>query len=192
MELKPSEYAVAIKQIVTMPDVLERYTSSFAPRKNRIPCPIHNGEDYNFCFSDSGFHCFVCGASGDVIGFVQELFSLRFIDAVKKLNDDFGLGLPTGEAKNSHFDKAKINKARRDAAIRALGNALMKRSDEELEEEHRVRLKVYKVYRDAVERLQPESPDAEPSKEFLHALEQRCAAERKLDETLAEICSSRR
>lgn len=84
--------AFRIKQAVTMGQAVQMYVSA-KPKKDRIPCPIHNGKDYNFWFNDTHFKCFVCGASGDVISFVQKLFNLSFSDSCKKLDNDFGLGL---------------------------------------------------------------------------------------------------
>ena len=40
---------------------------------------------------DSRFHCFGCGADGDVIDFAAKLFQLSLRQAAKKLAVDFGL-----------------------------------------------------------------------------------------------------
>ena len=40
---------------------------------------------------DSRFHCFGCGADGDVIDFTAKLFQLSLWQAVEKLTADFGL-----------------------------------------------------------------------------------------------------
>ncbi len=40
---------------------------------------------------DSRFHCFGCGADGDVIDFTSKLFQLSLRQAAKKLAVDFGL-----------------------------------------------------------------------------------------------------
>ena len=40
---------------------------------------------------DSRFHCFGCGADGDVIDFAAELFQLSLLQAAEKLAADFGL-----------------------------------------------------------------------------------------------------
>ena len=40
------------------------------------------------------YKCFVCGASGDVIGFVQTVCGLSRTDAMKRINADFRLNLP--------------------------------------------------------------------------------------------------
>ena len=59
-------------------------------------CPFHNEKTGSFCVNQSeGFyHCFGCGASGDVIKFIQEIESVGFFDAVKYLADKVGLPLP--------------------------------------------------------------------------------------------------
>ena len=40
---------------------------------------------------DSRFHCFGCGADGDVIDFTSKLFQLSLRQAAEKLAADFGL-----------------------------------------------------------------------------------------------------
>ena len=40
---------------------------------------------------DSRFHCFGCGADGDVIDFTAKLFQLSLLQAVEKLAADFGV-----------------------------------------------------------------------------------------------------
>lgn len=88
-------YAVeAIKSSISMPKAIAHYAPNPAPKHDRIPCPVHNGKGYNMWFSEWGYHCFVCGTSGDVIHFVQHIFGMTFQEAVEKLNQDFGLGIP--------------------------------------------------------------------------------------------------
>ena len=89
-----TQYADAIKRTVTMQQAINLYAPSPAPRGHRIPCPIHNGDNYNLCFTDKLYHCHKCGEGGDVIRFVQHIFKLNFLDAVRKLNNDFTLALP--------------------------------------------------------------------------------------------------
>lgn len=43
---------------------------------------------------DSRFHCFGCGADGDVIDFTAKLFQLSLRKAAEKLAADFGLSAP--------------------------------------------------------------------------------------------------
>jgi len=59
-------------------------------------CPFHHEKTPSFTVSDDKgfFHCFGCGAHGDVIGFVMRTEGLRFPEAVEKLARDAGLSLP--------------------------------------------------------------------------------------------------
>ena len=57
-------------------------------------CPCHNGKTPSMCVNDGWYHCFGCGASGDVVKFVMEMESVSFYDAVKILADKVGMQLP--------------------------------------------------------------------------------------------------
>ena len=91
------DYAQMIKDSVKMPEIIKFYGFK-VKNGNRIQCPIHNGKDYNFGFKSDFWNCFVCGKHGDQISFVQHVFGIGFQDAIKKLNEDFGLGFPIGES----------------------------------------------------------------------------------------------
>lgn len=60
-------------------------------------CPLH--EDHTASLSVGGipdrFHCFGCGASGDVIEYVARLRNLTFRDAVAYLENDRSVGMPS-------------------------------------------------------------------------------------------------
>lgn len=60
-------------------------------------CPFHNEKTPSFTVSEEkGFyHCFGCGAHGDVIGFVMQTEGLEFRDAVARLAGEAGLQVPT-------------------------------------------------------------------------------------------------
>ena len=65
-------------------------------RDGFIRCPFHGGgnERTPSChLKERFFKCFACQAGGSVIDFTARLFSLSPMDAVKRLNTDFGLGL---------------------------------------------------------------------------------------------------
>ncbi|MFQ5774764.1 MAG: DNA primase [Kiloniellaceae bacterium] len=59
-------------------------------------CPFHNEKTPSFTVSeDKGFyHCFGCGAHGDVIGFVMRTEGLSFPEAVERLAGESGLPVP--------------------------------------------------------------------------------------------------
>lgn len=90
-----NDYANEIKSRLKIPEILQFYGFKIN-RSSRIPCPFHNGTDPNCGVKPDYIHCFVCGESADQISFVQKYFGLTFQEAIKKLNDDFSLGLPLG------------------------------------------------------------------------------------------------
>ena len=101
-------YADEIKSRLKMPEVLRYY--GFDIKRGRIPCPIHRGSDRNCGVKEEYIHCFVCGATVDVVGFEMQYFNLDFMKAISKLNDDFRLGLPIGK-KIDRRTQLEMNKA---------------------------------------------------------------------------------
>ena len=89
-----SKYSDIIRSLVTVPQAVQFYMPSVNIVRGRIPCPLHNGSDRNMSLQDRFFHCFVCNESGDVIKLVMHLFDCSYQDAIKRINDDFRLGLP--------------------------------------------------------------------------------------------------
>lgn len=64
-------------------------------RRGLAMCPFH-AEDTPSCRfypGDRGFYCFGCGAGGDVLTFAEKLLGLSPIEAARRLNADFHLGL---------------------------------------------------------------------------------------------------
>jgi hypothetical protein len=57
-------------------------------------CPFHSEKSGSFHVyiggDDPHYHCFGCGAHGDVIAFVQQLRAITFIDALKELESRVG------------------------------------------------------------------------------------------------------
>jgi DNA primase len=59
-------------------------------------CPFHNEKTPSFTLNDQKgfFHCFGCGAHGDVVGFVMKSEGLSFPEAVERLAREAGMALP--------------------------------------------------------------------------------------------------
>jgi DNA primase len=59
-------------------------------------CPFHADTDPSFNVNPDRqfFHCFGCGASGDVFTFVQRIEGLQFTETVERLAKRFGIELP--------------------------------------------------------------------------------------------------
>ena len=108
------DLARAVRDAVTMRDVIAAYVPEANPRGRRMPCPIHNGKDNNFSFTDDRFTCFVCNESGDAIEFVKLVCGLRSrTDAIKQINADFRLGLPLGRGITREENKALEERKKR-------------------------------------------------------------------------------
>jgi DNA primase len=73
-------------------------------------CPFHNEKTPSFTVNDDKgfFHCFGCGAHGDVIGFVMQTEGLTFPEAVEKLAAMAGLEIP----RSSPEERAREQRAR--------------------------------------------------------------------------------
>jgi DNA primase len=59
-------------------------------------CPFHNEKTPSFYVVEdkSFFHCFGCGAHGDVVGYVMRANNLDFVEAIEKLAGEAGLAIP--------------------------------------------------------------------------------------------------
>ena len=73
-------------------------------------CPFHQEKTPSFSVIDSKnlYHCFGCGASGDLIKFVQSTKNLGFVEAVKYLASIYGIELPKEEEKRAPSLEGKI------------------------------------------------------------------------------------
>ena len=79
-------------------------------REYQACCPFHNEKTPSFTVNEAkGFyHCFGCGAHGDIIKFEMEANNLPFMDAIRKLADKAGLQVPQ-ISKESHEEAVKRN-----------------------------------------------------------------------------------
>lgn len=83
--------AEQVKQSVTALDAAKQLGIR-VDRHGRCACPVHHGRDHN-CKLGAGYHCFVCGAHGDVIDLVMAVNGCSFQSALNWLNSAFNLGL---------------------------------------------------------------------------------------------------
>ena len=72
-------------------------------------CPFHSEKTPSFSVNEGKqfYHCFGCGKSGDVIGFVQEYYKLPFMEAVEKLASENGIKLPERRSSGPRIDYEK-------------------------------------------------------------------------------------
>ena len=91
------EFLDEIRLRVTLSDSISRRVP--LTRKGREfagLCPFHKEKTPSFTVNDEKgfFHCFGCGAHGDVIGFEMRMDGLSFPEAVERLANIAGLALP--------------------------------------------------------------------------------------------------
>jgi len=111
-----------LKSRISIEDVVARYWEE-PNRAHRVKCFAHNGKDRNMLVKNGFVYCFVCEARFDIIGTVQHLFGLSFIQACEKLNIDFDCGLPVGKKlTRSEIEELKRAEAQRIAARQAEEN----------------------------------------------------------------------
>ncbi len=171
-------YSELIDERLTMGELVDAYLPSEHRRHgNRIPCPFHQGKDDNLSFNDRTFYCFVCGEKGNMISFVQKLFNLTFMQAVTKLNIDFGLGISLGK-RLSYRERMEMQKRSEEA----------KKAREERLKKQQERQEAYWALYDEWKRLDdnfnkhkptPEDPSMHPL--FLESLQNRERVKYQLD-----------
>lgn len=94
----------AIRAQADIVDIMSRYLSLSKKGKNyEALCPFHDDHDPSLSISTDKqiFKCFVCGAGGDVFGFVQKIENISFPEAVAKVAEMIGypLAMPTSAYK---------------------------------------------------------------------------------------------
>lgn len=97
-------------------------------------CPFHPDKNPSMYINAQGqfYHCFGCGASGDVITFIMEMESLSYPEAVKFLAERAGMELPEYKADPDYKkkkDKQETLKALMKDAARYYHANLMKEEE---------------------------------------------------------------
>lgn len=96
MALSP-QWLDELRARVTLSSVIMRTTKlQKAGHEWKACCPFHDEKSPSFTVSDQkGFyHCFGCGAHGDVIRWMTDQRGMQFMDAVKELAAEAGMEVP--------------------------------------------------------------------------------------------------
>lgn len=110
----PDELIEEVRSRNDIVDVIGQYVSLKKSGGNYFGlCPFHGEKTASFSVSrpKQMFHCFGCGAGGNVITFLMEYENLGFQEAVKVLADRAGIKLP--EAEPSEEEKRRAGKRQR-------------------------------------------------------------------------------
>ncbi|MBO4950088.1 MAG: DNA primase [Clostridia bacterium] len=94
-------------------DVIGRYVELKRAGRNMVGrCPFHSEKTPSFTVFEDNFHCFGCGAGGDVITFAMRIENLDYKDAVTFLADRCGMTVPQEEKRYSNLEKPKLSRER--------------------------------------------------------------------------------
>jgi DNA primase len=103
-----------IKERLSIVSLVETYVSLKRSGKNYVGlCPFHEDKNPSFYVNEEKgmFHCFGCGAGGDIFGFVMRYNNLTFPEALSELAKRVGI-------KIEKDSKSSANKSRRDVLLK--------------------------------------------------------------------------
>ncbi|MCL2469616.1 MAG: DNA primase [Alphaproteobacteria bacterium] len=107
----PSAFLDSLRERLHLSEVIgRRMRLARAGREFKGCCPFHKEKTPSFTVNDEKgfFHCFGCGAHGDVIGFTMRMDGQSFPEAVENLAAQAGLVVPSNTpAMRAKFDKEK-------------------------------------------------------------------------------------
>ena len=159
----------AVKQSVSTRDAAAFYGIE-VKRNGMACCPFHDDKNPSMKV-DQRFHCFGCGADGDVIDFTAKLFDLSPKEAAEKLAQDFGLIYDSQAPPRRRYVRQKTE-------------AQQFRED---------RQRCYRVLSDYYHLLKkwgidhsPRTPEEEPHPRFVEAIQKKTYVEYLLDLFLYE------
>lgn len=118
--------AQRVRESVRLADVLALYHLQ-PNRAGFLHCPFHSGDrspSLKIYPDQNTWHCFGCGKSGTVIDFVMEMERCSFVDALKKLDADFHLGLSDSKESYRNYRKRLSERRRRDNEQKERNNAI--------------------------------------------------------------------
>lgn len=111
-----SKSAIAdIKARLSIVDVIQGFVSLKKSGKNHIGlCPFHDDKNPSMHVNDEKgfFHCFSCGAGGDVFGFLMRYSNIGFPEALKELARKAGVRLPAPRPRTKSERKKEAASAR--------------------------------------------------------------------------------
>src|SRR6266704_3555200 len=94
----PGDFAYTVKQQADIVRIVGDYVKlKKAGAQNYSGlCPFHNEKTPSFSVHATRqfYHCFGCGASGDVFSFVQKIENITFPEAVRSVAQKLGIALP--------------------------------------------------------------------------------------------------
>ena len=159
----------AVKQSVSTREAAEFYGIKVS-RTGMACCPFHDDKNPSMKV-DQRFHCFGCGADGDVIDFTAKLFNLSPKEAAEKLAQDFGLIYDSQAPPRRRYVRQK-NEAQK--------------FREDRQRCYRVLSDYYYLLKKWEADCSPSTPEEEPHPRFVEAIQKKAYVEYLLDLFLYE------
>ena len=159
----------AVKQSVSTREAAEFYGIKVS-RNGMACCPFHDDKNPSMKV-DQRFHCFGCGADGDVIDFTAKLFDLSPKEAAEKLAQDFGLIYDSQAPPRRRYVRQK-NEAQK--------------FREDRQRCYRVLSDYYYLLKKWEADRSPRTPEEEPHPRFVEAIQKKAYVEYLLDLFLYE------
>lgn len=159
----------AVKQSVSTREAAEFY--GIKVRRNGMACcPFHDDKNPSMKV-DQRFHCFGCGADGDVIDFTAKLFDLSPKEAAEKLAQDFGLIYDSQAPPRRRYVRQKTE---------------AQKFREDRQRCYRVLSDYYYLLKKWEADRSPRTPEEEPHPRFVEAIQKKAYVEYLLDLFLYE------
>ena len=159
----------AVKQSVSTREAAAFYGIE-VKRNGMACCPFHDDKNPSMKV-DQRFHCFGCGADGDVIDFTAKLFDLSPKEAAEKLAQDFGLIYDSQAPPRRRYVRQK-NEAQK--------------FREDRQRCYRVLSDYYYLLKKWEADHSPKTPEEEPHPRFVEAIQKKIYVEYLLDLFLYE------
>ena len=100
----------AVKESIRTDDAARHYGVKIS-KGGMARCPFHDDRDPSMKI-DSRYHCFGCGADGDVIDFTAGLLGISKLEAAARLADDFGISYKQRRPSAGRVGKRIVNRGR--------------------------------------------------------------------------------
>ena len=139
-------------------------------RNGMACCPFHDDKNPSMKV-DQRFHCFGCGADGDVIDFTAKLFDLSPKEAAEKLAQDFGLIYDSQAPPRRRYVRQKTE---------------AQKFREDRQRCYRVLSDYYYLLKKWEADRSPKTPEEEPHPRFVEAIQKKAYVEYLLDLFLYE------
>ena len=159
----------AVKQSVSTREAAAFYGIE-VKRNGMACCPFHDDKNPSMKV-DQRFHCFGCGADGDVIDFTAKLFDLSPKEAAEKLAQDFGLIYDSQAPPRRRYVRQKTE---------------AQKFREDRQQCYRVLSDYYYLLKKWEADHSPRTPEEEPHPRFVEAIQKKTYVEYLLDLFLYE------